>query len=206
MSTAIGLIASTISIFAYVPQTIRAFKVGIEGISVVTYQLVICALSFWFVYDGHNEYWSAFPGMIGMFVCCTAILVRIYIIEKRFMNAFSIYVCGVVGAAITVLTGQYEAAGVIAVVVTSVICLPQLRDVFIRSDVNGVSITTWVVNSSVSLLWIFFAILESDWVIFMANVATFVASMAIWLETWRRRRRIYLSEALNNQEILAPET
>jgi uncharacterized protein with PQ loop repeat len=188
MANFIGAIASALSIFVFLPQTVRAYRVSVEGVSALTYQVMASALIFWLAYDSHRHYWTALLGVSSMLVCATLILARILQVERDWKRTTPVYVTGVLSAGLLLNAGAFTAIGWIATALTALIALPQLRDVFVDSNIQGVSVSSWSLNSVTASLWLIFGILKVDAIIISANLASLLECLAITLETLRRRR------------------
>src|SRR5579862_767532 len=94
MATILGIIGSLLAGSIAFPQAIRAFRVGVEGVSATTFQLFVVQSLLWFNYDGRSHYWVALPGISFQIGACTAVLVAIYLRHRKTSQVVPLYALG----------------------------------------------------------------------------------------------------------------
>jgi len=78
-TTVIGFVAAIASIAALIPQTIRIFRYNeTENISIVTFIIVMVAMSLWITYGIIRMDWPLICSSIGLFMIASYTIYKIY--------------------------------------------------------------------------------------------------------------------------------
>ena len=82
-----------------------------------------------------------------------------------------------------------EAIGLVAGALGIVAWIPQIRDVWIREQHEGISLTTFSVVTVALALWLLYGILVESLAMIVANVFTLVVILAVLIGVRRLRKR-----------------
>ena len=82
-----------------------------------------------------------------------------------------------------------EAIGLVAGALGIVAWIPQIRDVWIHEQHEGISLTTFSVVTVALALWLLYGILVESLAMIVANVFTLVVILAVLIGVRRLRKR-----------------
>ena len=82
-----------------------------------------------------------------------------------------------------------EAIGLVAGALGIVAWIPQIRDVWIHEQHEGISLTTFSVVTVALALWLIYGILVESLAMIVANVFTLIVILAVLIGVRRLRRR-----------------
>ncbi len=82
-----------------------------------------------------------------------------------------------------------EAIGLVAGALGIVAWIPQIRDVWIHEQHEGISLTTFSVVTLALALWLLYGILVESLAMIVANVFTLVVILAVLIGVRRLRKR-----------------
>jgi len=82
-----------------------------------------------------------------------------------------------------------EVIGLIAGALGIVAWIPQIRDVWVHEQHEGISLTTFTIVTVALALWLIFGVLVNSLAMIVANVFTLVVILAVLIGVRRLRRR-----------------
>ena len=82
-----------------------------------------------------------------------------------------------------------EAIGLLAGGLGIVVWIPQIRDVWVREQHEGISLTTFSIVTIALSLWLIYGILVESLAMIVANVFTLTVILAVLIGVRRLRRR-----------------
>ena len=82
-----------------------------------------------------------------------------------------------------------EAIGLVAGALGIVAWIPQIRDVWIHEQHEGISLTTFCVVTVALALWLLYGVLVESLAMIVANVFTLVVILAVLIGVRRLRKR-----------------
>ncbi|MGC2486055.1 MAG: PQ-loop domain-containing transporter [Acidimicrobiales bacterium] len=157
LSSALSILAPTLTLARSVPQSIRIIRSGAEGVSQVSWLLVVGVAELWvvygFLYHVPAEVVTNVPN------CLMAVLILVLAaLHHRTMrnSASSILLCTIVASGIAVVsiaTNEHSIISFLAVSGAVCLYLPQLRHVMRSASISGLSLLSWLLALGASICW-----------------------------------------------------
>ncbi len=175
-------------------QYVRARRVGIEGISPLTWSLFLMMGIFWLAYGVQQRSACMIAGTVLVAPVQAAILVAIgwKDIWRSALGSLGIVVFSILLP--TALWGWNAGAGAIGVVMV-VTRFPQLIDLIRLPSVEGVSVMSWLLSSVNLGMWLYYYVDKGDTGAALSMVVTIVMNLLITGMAARRHH--------HTQEVLA---
>lgn len=189
MSTAdlIGWVGALTGGFMTAIQYVRARRVGIDGISPLTWSLFLMMGIFWMAY-GFEEHSSCMVvGTLMVAPVQAAILFAIGWKETWRSMILALLVVIVTILLPTVMWGWNIGAGSIGVVMV-VTRLPQIVDLIRLPSVEGVSVMSWLLSSVNLALWLYYYLQHHNTGAALSMVITIASNLLITVLAARRHQ------------------
>ena len=183
----IGFAGALTTAWIVLPQAVRAVRVGTDGISPATFQLLVAVSVMWLVYGVSEHYLPAWPGNSCQLVTSTIVLIQCRRHGHSWNDVMSIAVALVVITGVVFVAAGGVWIGWCAVLVSLGLRVPQIRAAMISEKLSGISVSTWWVSVASNLLWLIYGIAHTDPRLIVATTVNILGSVAIIAVVARRR-------------------
>lgn len=157
LSTALSIVAPTLTLARSIPQSFRIIRSGAEGVSQISWLLVVGVAELWvvygFLYHVPAEVVTNVPNYL-MAVLILVLAARHHRTVRRTVSGVVLCTLVALGIAIvSVATDEHSIISFLAVSGAFCLYLPQLRHVVRAKSISGVSLASWLLALGASVSW-----------------------------------------------------
>lgn len=184
----LGVVGSFLAAAIALPQAVRAWTKGVEGVSAITFQILLATAIAWSIYGGVRGLWLLCIGNVILTISCAAVLIAFI---RSGARLWSLVVVLAPGTAIVLLVMVVNPAwtGIVAALYSIGLRFPQLRMLRHASSIIGVSVGTWLIACSASVAWFFYALIKSDLILGVSTGINTVTSTSMIISVLVMRHR-----------------
>jgi uncharacterized protein with PQ loop repeat len=157
LSTALSIVAPTLTLSRSIPQSIRIIRSGAEGVSQVSWLLVVGVAELWvlygFLYHVPAEVVTNVPNCL-MAVLILVLAARHHRSLRRTVSGVLLCTLLALGIAIaSIAVNEHSIISFLAVSGAFCLYLPQLTNVVRSQSISGISLLSWLLALGASISW-----------------------------------------------------
>ena len=188
-ATVLAVVAPVLTVSRSIPQAVRVSRLGADGVALSTWMALVLVGELWAIYGLLARVPAELATNIPNVAVCLLVVFQVArrrgSLRASTLSA-SVLSITVIAFAIACYAGRAQnLEAIVAITFSLGLYIPQLRKSLVQGDLEGLSPTSWAMNTLAALSWLAYGIIIGKFPIYLPSAIAIPVSLVIALRARR---------------------